>query len=370
MLPANDGDCILVQAIGAEAETTSILIDGGRSRSYEIWKPHLDQLLASRKIIDLLVVTHIDGDHVEGIISFLRDVNRDVAVSEIWFNGYEQVIAVQQRPADIEAFSAKQADQLSRLLNSMTTPWNSITSKGPLSRDTVPLPVELGPFKIRIVTPSSRKLAALATRWDAILTEVDSQTSLQTQSGLESFGTKPIDVEELAKSNDIPDTARPNGSSIGFLLNAFGHSILLTGDCHAEDLALGIRELGATQDLPLEVSVMKVSHHGATKNTSKHLLSLIKSEYYAFSTDGQHRDHPDRKIVSKILKSSEAKKVLAFNYESKRSALWRDDQMEKDHNYSVYPADINAPGFLSVTLEAKAIIADLSGSKGRDGADV
>ncbi len=351
MLPAGDGDCLLVQAKTAAGAATTIMVDGGRGRSYLSWKPHLKRLLGDRKVVDLLVVTHIDADHIEGVLSFLKDPGRDVVVSEIWFNGHAQILAVQRRQADIETFSPKQADDLSRTLKDLGIVWNQLVAGGPICRDTVKEFISKGLFEISVVTPSSAKLAAVAGKWDSVIAETSTGDTVISSGGLEVFGAPTIDVEELAASPDVPDRAAPNGSSIGLIIRAVGHTLLLTGDCHADDLAGGLRGLGANDELPLELSIMKVSHHGAEKNTSKEALALVRSQVYAFSTDGQHRDHPDACVVAKILKSSSTRKVLAFNYRSKRSAVWEGEDLQARHNYSTLMPERDSPGSISIKLQ-------------------
>lgn len=350
MLPAEDGDCLLVQANDGNGSSTAILIDGGRGRSYASWKPHLEQLLGSRKVIDLLVVTHIDADHIEGILRFLTDPSREVAVSQVWFNGYEQVLMAQEACADIETLSAKQADDLSSLLKSLDVAWNECSGGKAIVRGTATELLRVGQIEITVLTPGGEKLGAVAKRWDSIKAASHSTDTSKPPDGLESYATGPLNVEDLATSGEGADRAAANGSSIGLLLRAFNHGILLCGDCHADDLAAGLRAIGASEEAPLKMSVIKVSHHGAEGNTSRDMLSLIRSYYYAFSTDGRHRDHPDKKVVARILKSSNDPKVLAFNYKSKHSSVWINNKLCDDHKYSVLDSEEETPGFLSILL--------------------
>ena len=65
MLPALNGDCILVEYSPAHF----ILIDGGYVDTYQNYLlPKLKEIAARGGSLDLLVVTHIDSDHVSGII--------------------------------------------------------------------------------------------------------------------------------------------------------------------------------------------------------------------------------------------------------------------------------------------------------------
>jgi flavorubredoxin len=86
MLPADDGDCFFVET-GNEDYIYRILIDGGRRRcSREYLRPLIACLpLRDGPSVDLVVITHIDSDHVEGLLDLLMD-DALPSVGEIWFN--------------------------------------------------------------------------------------------------------------------------------------------------------------------------------------------------------------------------------------------------------------------------------------------
>ena len=64
---ASDGDCLLLTS----GDGHHVLIDGGRKGSFE---EQTRPLLRDMTAIDLVVVTHIDADHISGVISLLEDV--------------------------------------------------------------------------------------------------------------------------------------------------------------------------------------------------------------------------------------------------------------------------------------------------------
>jgi beta-lactamase superfamily II metal-dependent hydrolase len=73
---ATDGDCLLLES----SKGSRILIDGGRPASFEDGtRPVLDSLRDANKAIDLVVVSHIDADHISGIIPLLDGVGQWVA---------------------------------------------------------------------------------------------------------------------------------------------------------------------------------------------------------------------------------------------------------------------------------------------------
>ncbi len=350
VLPAQDGDCLLLRAKAEDGKPFAILVDGGRGASYSKWKPYLNNLLGSRPVIDLLVVTHIDADHIEGILKLLEDGNRKVKVSEVWYNGFDQVSSALSSKDAMEAFSYRQADDLSKILNGLDIPWNSTFKSGPICRELTPSQIKIGPFLVTVVTPSRKKLAALSGPWEAIIAQARKQQSEPDPEGLEGLGVDTLNVDQLALTEDKNDTAKPNGSSIGLIFEAFGGRLLLAGDCHPDDLAAGLSALGASQSEPQKFDVAKVSHHGAKTNTTRALQLLIRAKTYVFSTDGSHRDHPDASVVAKIIKSSTSVKVLAFNYRTSTTTGWDDESLMETHGYSVAFPDDDKPGYLRLPI--------------------
>lgn len=70
---ATDGDCLLLESSAGKR----ILIDGGRSTSFEdCTRPVLDSLRDANKALDLVVVSHIDADHISGVIPLLDAVGQ------------------------------------------------------------------------------------------------------------------------------------------------------------------------------------------------------------------------------------------------------------------------------------------------------
>lgn len=90
MMPAQYGDCFWIST----NSKFNILVDGGLKTTYNEWIKPLILKKGKRNIIfDLVIVTHIDCDHIGGIIAFLTDCEKsgDVGVKEIWHNGLFQI---------------------------------------------------------------------------------------------------------------------------------------------------------------------------------------------------------------------------------------------------------------------------------------
>ncbi|WP_394890522.1 MBL fold metallo-hydrolase [Mesorhizobium sp. AaZ16] len=69
ILPSAKGDCLLIEAGGV-----SILADGGMPDSYEAEvRPFLGRWAAMGNELDLVYVSHVDQDHIGGVLRMLED---------------------------------------------------------------------------------------------------------------------------------------------------------------------------------------------------------------------------------------------------------------------------------------------------------
>src|ERR687897_979240 len=68
---SDSGDCLLLESKGGKHR---VLIDGGMERAYtEHIAPALGVLRKGRKKLDVVYVSHIDADHIPGILHRLDD---------------------------------------------------------------------------------------------------------------------------------------------------------------------------------------------------------------------------------------------------------------------------------------------------------
>ena len=103
-LQAFNGDCIFLSLLDNENIIRNILIDGGTGNTYETAKNSkskredgplkiiIEDLVSKGQNIDLLILTHIDDDHIGGLLRwFSVDPNATKIVKEVWFNGGKQL---------------------------------------------------------------------------------------------------------------------------------------------------------------------------------------------------------------------------------------------------------------------------------------
>lgn len=97
MLPADYGDALHV-SYGCGERRHHLWVDGGLVKSYrENWRVRVRQLAARGEEIDLLVVSHIDADHINGMRAFVEENQQQaededfVPIREVWFNQYRHI---------------------------------------------------------------------------------------------------------------------------------------------------------------------------------------------------------------------------------------------------------------------------------------
>src|SRR5689334_23186251 len=92
LLPAQHGDAIWIE-YGSLKSPHRIVIDGGPASSYKAGLGKRVRMLAEgKRQIDLLVITHIDADHIDGSIILLQEADElGVQFGEIWFNGWRHI---------------------------------------------------------------------------------------------------------------------------------------------------------------------------------------------------------------------------------------------------------------------------------------
>jgi beta-lactamase superfamily II metal-dependent hydrolase len=152
-----------------------------------------------------------------------------------------------------------------------------------------------------------------------------------------------FDVEALARAPTKKDPSAPNGSSIAFLAEYEGHTILLTGDAHADVLVESIRQLQRERGVEgsrLKLDAIKLAHHGSAQATTLALLDQVECPRYLVSSNGDIFGHPDREAIARVIVNGGERPTLCFNYRSALNALWEERTLRDRYRYdTVYPGE-------------------------------
>ncbi len=361
MLPAKEGDCLLV-SYGPPDALRYVLIDAGRDWTY---KHALAAYLAERGIdtLELLVVTHVDRDHIDGMLSLMRDPALALRVRNVWFNTWDHlgggVVRVPEIEDDLESFGARMGEELSGLIVRHGWPWNA--QFGGAAVELAPPPadnvIELGGLRLTLLSPSREKLEALKPVWakecraagitpGAILQEYQAEEPLEDD--IEAFGA--VDIEALAAEPFSEDGSEANGSSIAFLLEYAGRRVLLAGDAHTDLLVRQLRALGAAEGAPLRVDAFKLPHHGSKYNLSAELLGLLDCRHFLVSTNGNYFKHPEDVAMARLVKYGCSDATVHFNYRTAYNAHWHNDGWQRRYRYRVEYPEPGRDGYKSLVL--------------------
>ena len=297
ILPAFNGDSILIKTYSENNEEYIILVDGGTSSTFEY---SLKKNLKEITKIDLLVLSHIDSDHIGGLIRFFKNsLIENIEIGEIWYN--QPDIEFFKSKTDKALISIPQAEDWKTLIKQKkpNVIINEITTQNE--------EVIIKNIEFTILSPTFDVKNKLYKTWlkqrdnlkdkqpnSKVMISTKNPSYSKSLEELSSIGFKP----EKSINNDIY-----NSSSIAFLLQCPDLNILLLADSRPEIVSDSLKKIGYSQTKRLEVDFVKISHHGSLNNTSQELLALIDSKNYLISTNGgtSIHKHPSRETIARIV---------------------------------------------------------------------
>ena len=313
-LDAKHGDSLILH-YGKKTKPKYVLIDGGPAGTYsQRLKPRLEELRGKAGnqplMIELGMVSHIDADHITGIIDLFKDLTKQaspdkrlVEFKKFWHNSLAHLVAdvsiastaaVQEKLVastelaipQVEAASdhddhrsslilasVKQGADLEKLLVPLGLQENTPFS-GPVKSGRTD-PIALGDLSLTVIWPDAGRLSALKKEWKA-----------QTSSIVAAF----------------TDNSVANRSAIVAIAECEGKSILLTGDARGDDLLVGLEAAGKLKDGKCRFDVLKMPHHGSSHNMTMEFLRVVLADIYVFSADGKH-DNPDAETLNMLMEA-------------------------------------------------------------------
>jgi hypothetical protein len=339
-LDARQGDAIWVRW----GEGRQLLVDMGTSGTGRALADRFRALPEDQRAFELLVVTHVDTDHIGGVLTGLVDPAEPVPVTfaDVWFNGWEHLNGLV--PADerspLEPMGGVQGELLTTWLRDHA--WNDAFGRGAVVRTDTTLPsVELPDgLKITVVAPVQERLADRVPEWQlAVAAALEKGTLTDVSPGLEPMGpsTPPtlesaLDLALLSEDPFKVDGSKANAASIALVLEHDGKRALLTGDATASELLGGLALLGAGGRVPLDL--VKLPHHGSRNNVSRELVQAVDCPLWVFSSDGTTFRHPDAIAVSRVVRDSGTQPHLVFNVPSTFNRWWERPEWQDLFGYT------------------------------------
>src|SRR5262249_15261106 len=218
MLPADNGDCLWIE-YGDPSRPRRILIDCGAVSAARTLVSRIESIGVPGERV--FVLTHIDADHINGVLPLFGNTKLDARFEDIWFNGWHQVS---------QFLGVKQGEGFSKLLEdpARSLPWNrAVTSKGDkhpapivLPSDKPPPTFELpGGLRLTLPSPGAEQLKRLGREWRQALLELEPGKAMlgrrRPPPPVSDFAK--FDLAALARKPVTKDTSVANGSSIALL---------------------------------------------------------------------------------------------------------------------------------------------------------
>lgn len=357
LFQAAQGDCLLLTG----KDGTNVLVDGGLAGSYRAHvAPTLGEMARAGQVLDLVYVSHIDQDHISGVLRMVDDLidwkvfefqrqsgnlgfpkpraPRPPEIRAIWHNAFhDQVEAnvgsigdllvagaktLQMEDAfagSLELYDGLIASERQALLLSarvgqelLAIPWNQEFDGGLMYVMEPADRFSLGSLIFSVIGPFEEDLVKLRRRWNRWLeahqeaVEVIREKTVRDADRLglgeaEALlrGTREL-AAELGKRNLVTP---PNLASLMILAEEDGHTVLLTGDGHGDDILDGLE---VNQRLNgqggIHVDVLKVQHHGSEHNANEEFCRRVTADHYLFCGNGAH-ENPDLDILKAFAKA-------------------------------------------------------------------
>jgi len=332
-LKAYNGDCILV-SFNYEGVNKNILIDSGVSKTYEyninrrkkngLLKELFFELKEKNEVIDILIITHVDNDHIGGILKyFASDDFESSMIKKVWFNSgqlineYFQENDENKNEQELDEFentntSINQGVAFEKKLES-----NEIWDRKLIKSSDEQLD-EIG-VKFKILSPNDEKLKKLLVKWEK-----------ESPSSLTSWDTDyNKTIEKLIQNDEFKeDTSIHNGSSIAFILEIENKKMLFLGDSHPSVIVEKLKESGVSIENKLTLEFVKLSHHASKANTSYELLEIIDCEKFVILTDGNFHGLPNKRTFARIFNINNQAE-LYFNYPYLKSEIFNHDELNR-----------------------------------------
>ncbi len=305
-LEARHGDALLLH-YGTTAKPRLMVVDGGPPG---VWKqslrPRLEELRTKRGTplaIERLMVSHVDDDHIRGILDMTAAMERAIDVGDpppyvldgLWFNAFDDVIgnvepALFSRPELVAGLGSAHDSAAviasvgqGRTLRDRASKLALAVNEGRrLLRggESVTLGSAL---QVRVIGPESQRIDEFQKAWDKELKK-------------KGWDKEPKPAEVAA----YLDKSVWNLASIVAIVTSGTKTMLLTGDARGDDVISSLENADLLKASGIDFDLMKVPHHGSDRNVTTDFFRRVRAKHYVISGDGEH-GNPEPKTLRMIV---------------------------------------------------------------------
>lgn len=322
-LQVNNGDCFMIVFTDCK-KPIILVIDSGYVNTYWTFKSKLQDLISTYDCEIHMVLTHIDLDHIGGFKCFFSNVDSKM-LSRIKGFYYNTLESLQIFAPCITEKMVQSADAITT--STKTGYGDAVTLEKYLKEKNICVHTGLKAghtinfcegVQAHVLSPSPNSLEKFQN-W------CEKESDRKTASKPSDYD---IPLAELISKEFSSDSRPVNASSISLLIEAFGQHLLFLGDAQPDDVESGLRFLGYSEENPVHIDFVKVSHHGSRFNTSPKFLELINSNRFFISGRGG-KGHPDKETLARII-YSQNQPILCFNYNIADNIFSASDKQEFD----------------------------------------
>jgi beta-lactamase superfamily II metal-dependent hydrolase len=386
---SDKGDCLLLTNT---AGTARILVDGGMPVSYNAHvAAAMGKLQVAKKALDIVYVSHVDQDHIGGVLKMLDDeaawrvhefqkksgntkskaptVPRPPKVKEIWHNGFGELLNTLAKPiedslsamapvlagsdlAEIRREALKQSDLVTSIgeaikVSKRISPKQLNIPLNPRADGKLMMlrknqkPIKIGGLTITIIGPTDAHLKSLRGEWKTFLQSIDGKKQLKkirdaARRTEELLGASEFDnlVASLRLQaemfGDPKEVTTPNLASLTLLVEDDSESLLLTGDARGDQIVDGLKQAGRLNGGTIEVDVLKVPHHGSENNIDSDFVEAVIARDYVFCGNG-FSENPNTKVIEMMFRRRRAasQKPFRFSFNSSEAISANPKHMAK-----------------------------------------
>lgn len=323
VLKALHGDSIIL-TFGPEQDNF-IMIDGGIGREcHRSIREFVHALKNNNTSIKLLVLTHIDSDHIDGILKLILEPNFDEAlIDKMWFNygcfldtELKLIREKEQNAIFLNDATNKISWKQGNTLEEILKKYNFQYEKAIKSHDEF----DIEGSHITILSPSLQILREFNEHW---ILENEKEVKISAEMDYNRS------IEELNEMEFVENISLSNKSSIAFLFEYQRCKVLLLGDASAIEVEKSLSKLGYSEENQLVVDICKISHHASKHNTSSSLIKMLKCSKYIISTNMTASGRPSKECLSRIICNSKQPVEFYCNYEIDFNQIFTKDEFEK-----------------------------------------
>lgn len=278
------GEAILISETD---ESFTLLIDGGSSHPFDTRLFRRSEYYKEnnkKPSVDLCIITHIDQDHIKGMIELLNDERILKNIKQVWFNEPNTAAIFSNEKSNKR--SVKQGVMLRKVIqnNNIKHVCNISTSVEHNRNFQQAISSLSNTLNFELLSPDEEGLYNLYHFWDYQEYE-KSFIKKPKKSSLEVGYFNNTDCQSITneienKKNKDYDKSIPNQSSIAFILKYKYFSFLLLADAHVDVICESLRKNKYSEEDPLRVDFVKLSHHGSKKNINIDFFKLVITNKY------------------------------------------------------------------------------------------